>query len=1167
MHVVIGNAGKGDSQLRKLLCWLCGQASHLGYLQSLVSRWFSFSSWQPRPARSPGFRALELSVSDIAATLAAKGKHSDSLRIQRSLPPDASQADIVMWLHHNSHRRNWEDFIPSTEEIEHVSEELASPTKSTARSLLRHHQSHRLSEFFTVPSVPPQSHAPVPIPAAVVPAHSAQSGTPPDEILLDVNDDEPLPKSVEPFHAHGRASLLALLGMTTMSGSPSFGFPNSHPGKYPRNITAIYRGGWSAGDDASAIATEIGETSFAKQWYTQPTELTPPPEFEARRGFLFYVLRTSPLLLEPGQQHAAAESLENGGKPKFRRPFRKRGKGSKTPTAASAAAAAAAAAESQSSYTEWASRYHISSSTAALARAFSYVSGELIVRDGRASSSRDLKFSLQGFYSPLNGKVFLFANMRGERKTGEGPFWSSVENLRAFLGETDQSIIINEELRTLQENLLGNLSAALRHTVSTRAAEDRERARARFRERNGDAIADAREARISRVAHEAASEASRVARDSGMDAASSLAIGEAAWNSMMDLEMAEETELFMRHYSECSLSFIIQVAEEQKEGSAATAEGVKISRDSEVGPLAVKRSGLPTRNSYLFSAESPATEFSADLEDDNSKNGGSLGLSDAVLAEHSPHSSPSKLNIEMDGVIWSNSSFANLPGEEPSTLMGLNLTRLVSLFADASPVHNPALSALRVFGVSRCVGCGFRIGVHSTVLHIEMFYSKALNYAYLCSIVTVLQLIFLHRQIKITTESSIQTRAKKISILAIGTQALLDANLCLFHLFWAMLFNPLFKSFVVATFLEFLLFSFFEMRFMLLLYKAHYPEMFHAGVPWETTRRALRSLYCKFYSALIGGLLFLYWTQAVKLFLFALHGFWVPQIVSQAVFGTRKGFSMPYVYGLSALRLVLPSYFYACPVNFMRWDNSPGFLLLLAAWIGVQVATLVAQDKWGPRFFVPKRFLPPKYDYHRSLPLLNLRSHRRRRSITTTAPPPLSPTPPPAPEDNASAAPKLELTSLAESGAAAAKAAVQELLGETPDPGAPDVKLNVDNGTNGSAHPAILAALPPSGSSSTNAAEDEEDDNPCPICYGELDPEAGPTAIMVCPCDHCFHTVCLKRWMQQKTECPVCRAELPLDEDSDSDDEEQQERAEQEQLQQSEEEEEEGIIFIADHPE
>lgn len=40
-------------------------------------------------------------------------------------------------------------------------------------------------------------------------------------------------------------------------------------------------------------------------------------------------------------------------------------------------------------------------------------------------------------------------------------------------------------------------------------------------------------------------------------------------------------------------------------------------------------------------------------------------------------------------------------------------------------------------------------------------------------------------------------------------------------------------------------------------------------------------------------------------------------------------------------------------------------LILRAVLYVVQAAFLLLQTAWGPRWFVPKRFLPAKYDYHR----------------------------------------------------------------------------------------------------------------------------------------------------------------------------------------------------------
>ena len=69
--------------------------------------------------------------------------------------------------------------------------------------------------------------------------------------------------------------------------------------------------------------------------------------------------------------------------------------------------------------------------------------------------------------------------------------------------------------------------------------------------------------------------------------------------------------------------------------------------------------------------------------------------------------------------------------------------------------------------------------------------------------------------------------------------------------------------------------------------------------------------------------------------------------------------------------------------------------------------------------------------------------------------------------------------------------------------------------------------------------EDEEDDiengglPECIICYNRIEETYG--SYMIAPCDHLFHTQCLRQWMDVKAECPTCRAALPPADDDDDD--------------------------------
>ena len=75
---------------------------------------------------------------------------------------------------------------------------------------------------------------------------------------------------------------------------------------------------------------------------------------------------------------------------------------------------------------------------------------------------------------------------------------------------------------------------------------------------------------------------------------------------------------------------------------------------------------------------------------------------------------------------------------------------------------------------------------------------------------------------------------------------------------------------------------------------------------------------------------------------------------------------------MSASRLYLPLYMWACPQNFvgaiLRTGPRPFMACSLVLWVGLQVGVLVAQEKYGPRFFVPQQFLPVKYNYRRAVP-------------------------------------------------------------------------------------------------------------------------------------------------------------------------------------------------------
>lgn len=74
--------------------------------------------------------------------------------------------------------------------------------------------------------------------------------------------------------------------------------------------------------------------------------------------------------------------------------------------------------------------------------------------------------------------------------------------------------------------------------------------------------------------------------------------------------------------------------------------------------------------------------------------------------------------------------------------------------------------------------------------------------------------------------------------------------------------------------------------------------------------------------------------------------------------------------------------------------------------------------------------------------------------------------------------------------------------------------------------PSFLRAPRYSYAVTTNAAGLEEDAE-CAICKTEMKLCDAAAPLWVTPCHHYFHAECLQRWMDQRLECPLCRAKIP----------------------------------------
>ncbi|KAK8655282.1 hypothetical protein V6N13_107869 [Hibiscus sabdariffa] len=251
--------------------------------------------------------------------------------------------------------------------------------------------------------------------------------------------------------------------------------------------------------------------------------------------------------------------------------------------------------------------------------------------------------------------------------------------------------------------------------------------------------------------------------------------------------------------------------------------------------------------------------------------------------------------------------------------------------------------------------------LNATSVNIEVYYNKAVNYTLMVTFVSFLQVLLLIRQME---HSNTQSGAAKVSILTIGQQAIMDAYLCLLHLTAGILVESLFNAFATAAFFKFVVFSIFEMRYLLAIWKASRPM--NNGEGWETMRRELSVLYSRFYGILLGGILVMYeFHNFLRPILLLLYSFWIPQIITNVIRDSRKPLHPQYILGMSITRLAIPLYIFGCPHNFMRIETDKSWCICLGVFVGFQASILLLQHYLGSRCFIPRQILPEKYSYYR----------------------------------------------------------------------------------------------------------------------------------------------------------------------------------------------------------
>ncbi|KAI9477893.1 MAG: hypothetical protein EXX96DRAFT_229516 [Benjaminiella poitrasii] len=297
---------------------------------------------------------------------------------------------------------------------------------------------------------------------------------------------------------------------------------------------------------------------------------------------------------------------------------------------------------------------------------------------------------------------------------------------------------------------------------------------------------------------------------------------------------------------------------------------------------------------------------------------------------------------------------------------------------------------------------------HSNGIKIENYYNKAMTYASAASLIAVIQIFTLIHQMEYTpTPSSVSN----VSYWTVAMQAIMDGYLCLLHLTTGVVIENVFIPFASAAFFTFVLVSIFGMRYLLVVWRIQRPESIRrptttsdndndnnndaqhvrrpvtTPIEEENPQRDITFLYYRLYAVLLLGLFLFYQSVTRSAFIqnvivgtlgFVFYSFWIPQIVRNVMRGCRHPLSQRYIIIMSITRLCIPLYFYGYEGNFIGHEVTP-WVGLIVAYVAVQVLILFLQDTFGPRFFVPSKYLPQTYDYH---PILTTMEDEESRAAT-----------------------------------------------------------------------------------------------------------------------------------------------------------------------------------------
>lgn len=314
--------------------------------------------------------------------------------------------------------------------------------------------------------------------------------------------------------------------------------------------------------------------------------------------------------------------------------------------------------------------------------------------------------------------------------------------------------------------------------------------------------------------------------------------------------------------------------------------------------------------------------------------------------------------------------FDIVQSEVPCELDKINIT-----FAENAVTGDLSRGTSRSVGSISSSQCKFSIDFDLAQINLHRLKRKIVNYSIFNNALTLALIKLYIDQIRIVDSNSTYARVSMVSVIM---QSITDSLDSMINFFTGLSIQFLFNIFIIISLFKFILFSFFEMRLIILTWRSVNHQLIATMDPYDSARMERNWIQSRLYLPLIGVLLLLliYPELSIVPLVIVSQLYWVPQIALDAVKGHKSSLSTKFIVGVSICRLLLPLYTWGCPESIFNGElipevpGPPGFVVFLIVFVQiVQVGIMLTQKRFGPRWFVPWMCLPNVYNYYRRIEL------------------------------------------------------------------------------------------------------------------------------------------------------------------------------------------------------